>query len=200
MATRKYKSPLRAQQTKDTQQRILEGAARLTLFNIERITHATVAKSAGVSERTVYRHFPTVEALHRAFTIYQEQRLGRDRTEDFEIDDLVTMYEGWLDRVGATELIEYLLREHEEPPLVVQTRRKRYARLERALAELVPDATPRQRRQLVLVFGALVSPEVFRRAKVILRMDPKHVVPGPAWAMRVLIEALRKGDTPWTRS
>jgi hypothetical protein len=57
-----------------------------------------------------------------------------------------------------------------------------------------------QRRRLVLVFGALVSPEAVRRVRVILRMKPEHVVPGPAWAMRVLIEAFRKGDTPWNRS
>ena len=63
--------------------------------------------------------------------------------------------------------------------------------------EVVPDATQTQVRQLVLVFGALLSPEVFRRGKVLLRMDPRQVVPGPAWALRVLIDRLRKGDTPW---
>ena len=63
MTTRKYKSPLRAQQAKDTRNRILEGAARLTLYNVERVTHAAVARSAGVSERTVFRHFPRKEDL-----------------------------------------------------------------------------------------------------------------------------------------
>ena len=200
MAPRKYESPLRAQQAQDTRTRILEGAARLTLFNLGRVTHAAVARSAGVSERTVYRYFETVADLHEAFTRYQEQRFGRDEAQDFTIDKLVPMYEGWPDRIAGTEALDYLLKEQREPSFVEKSRRKRYARLERAIGELVPRATAMQRRQLVLVFGALVSPEVFRRAKVVLRMDPKDVVPGPAWAMRVLIEALGKGNTPWTRS
>jgi AcrR family transcriptional regulator len=200
MASRKYESQLRVQQAEDTRKRILEGAARLTLLNVGRVTHAAVARSAGVSERTVYRHFATVADLHDAFTTYQEQRFGRDEFRDFTIDELVPMYEGWLERIAGTEALDYVVREQKDPPFLVKSRRKRYARLERAIGELVPGATAMERRQLVLVFGALASPEVFRRAKVILRMNPEHVVPGPAWAMRVLIEALRKGDTPWNRS
>ena len=68
------------------------------------------------------------------------------------------------------------------------------------LAELVPDADRAQVQQLVLVIGGLMSPESFRRGKMIFDLEPDEVVPGPAWALRVLIESLRKGDTPWTRS
>ena len=69
--------------------------------------------------------------------------------------------------------------------MLTKSRRKRYERLERALLESVPGATKTQVRQLVLVFGALLSPEAFRRGKVLFRMDPRQVVPGPAWALRV---------------
>jgi AcrR family transcriptional regulator len=196
-ATRKYVSKLRSAQTKDTHERILAGAGRITLFDSTRVTHAAVARSAGVSVRTVYRHFPTVSALHDAFSKYQERRFGRDQGEELSVDELPASYERWPERIESTSALDYMLNEPADPPLLTKSRRKRYQRLERALREVVPDATPTQVRQLVLVFGALLSPEVFRRGKVLLRMDPRQIVPGPAWALRVLIDRLREGDAPW---
>jgi len=197
MASRKYQSALREEQVRDTRQRILEGAARVTFLDPRRVTHGAVARAAGVAERTVYRHFPTVSALHDAFTKYQERRFGRDQGEDLSLDELPASYERWPDRIENTAALDYMLSEQAEPPVLTKSRRKRYERLERALREVVPEATQTQVRQLVLVFGALLSPEVFRRGKVLLRMDPRQVVPGPAWALRALIERLRKGDAPW---
>src|SRR5262245_57520202 len=157
MTTRKYHSQLRSQQTRDTRQRILEGAARITFLDTARVTHAAVARSAGVAERTVYRHFPTAAALHDAFGKYQEQRFGRDQGEELSIDALAASYERWPERLERTPALDYMLRGQKEPPLLTRSRRRRYARIERALLELVPDATPTQVRQLVLVFGALLS-------------------------------------------
>jgi AcrR family transcriptional regulator len=74
MAQRKYESALREEQVRDTRQRILEGAARITLLDQSRVKHAAVARAAGVAERTVYRHFPTVADLHTAFMKHQERR------------------------------------------------------------------------------------------------------------------------------
>jgi AcrR family transcriptional regulator len=197
MATRKYRSPLRKQQANATRQRILDAAGRITVLDIARVTHAAVARAAGVAERTVYRHFPTVASLHDAFAKLQEERFGRDNAEEFAIGDLAALYERWPARIKDTGMLELLL-EQEEPRPFIKSRRERYARLERALRPLVPRATPTQRRQLVLVFGALVSAEVFRRGKLVLDLDPEQVVPGPAWALRVLIDSLRKGKTPWS--
>ncbi len=196
MAARKYQSPLRAQQSRDTRERILESAARVTFLEVDRVTHTAVARSAGVAERTVFRHFPTVAALHDAFVKFQERRFGRDQLEDLTIDDLPKTYERWPERLAGTAALDYVL-EQKDPPFITKSRSKRYARLEGALRPLIPDATPTQVRQLALVFGALLSPEVFRRGKQILHLDPAEVAPGPAWAMRVLIEQLRRGGTPW---
>jgi AcrR family transcriptional regulator len=199
MAGRKYKSALREAHARDTRRRILEAAGRITLLDLGRVTHAAVARIAEVSERTVYRHFPTVADLHDAFSDYQEQRFGGGYAEDLSLDDLPAVFEAWPQKFVDTGLIENL-HEETDPPMVTKSRRNRYARLEEMLAELVPDASETQVRQLVLVIGQLMSPESFRRGVKIFDLDPADVVPGPSWAIRVLIEALRKGDTPWTRS
>src|SRR5262245_18693237 len=102
MAGRTYRSELRAQQTRDTRRRILEGAARITALDVRLLTHATVARAAEVAERTVYRHFPTVAALHQAFGEFQSERLGSDDATDFEVDDLPSMFARWPERIAGS--------------------------------------------------------------------------------------------------
>jgi AcrR family transcriptional regulator len=196
MSARKYHSELRAQQTRDTRRRILVGASRVTAFDVTLLTHAAVARAAGVSERTVYRHFPTVKELHEAFSQSQEKRLGPYEEADFEIGDLPELFERWPQRIAGSGALEAMLA-RPEPEIFVKSRKRRYARIERALGRLLPDAKRKQLRQLTLVFGALMSAEVFVRGKRYLHLDPQDVVPGPMWAMRILIERLRRGDTPW---
>jgi AcrR family transcriptional regulator len=55
--------------------RVLEGAATL-LADGEALTFARVAKVAAVPERTVYRHFPTREALLTELFAWANERIG----------------------------------------------------------------------------------------------------------------------------
>lgn len=57
--------------------RVLEGVAEV-LGQGEALTFAAVARAAGVPERTIYRHFPTREALLAAVFVWVNQRLGLD--------------------------------------------------------------------------------------------------------------------------
>lgn len=197
MATSEYHSPLRADQVRQTRQRLLEAASQITLLDLGRITHAAVARVAGVSERTAYRHFPTVDELHRAFGEFLEKRFDAAYPDDLMADDLPALCDRWPDRL-ADSALSGLMDADTESPIVTNSRRRRYAQLERALADLVPDATDVQVRQLVVVFGALLAPEPYRRGKRIFDLDPTDVAPAPSWAVQVLIDALREGATPWT--
>jgi AcrR family transcriptional regulator len=61
-----YHSPLREAQANATRERILDAVAALFEEGVEP-TFGAVARAADVQERTVYRHFPTKDDLHRAF-------------------------------------------------------------------------------------------------------------------------------------
>src|SRR3954451_11800750 len=58
----------RDRQRQETREHILRAVARqLEAGEMEDVSFAEIARDAGVGERTVYRHFPTKEALLGAF-------------------------------------------------------------------------------------------------------------------------------------
>lgn len=75
MPPRSYDSPVREQQKADTHRRILDAVVRVVLDDgVHAFTVGAVAKRAGVAHRTVYRHFPTREALLEALAADLETR------------------------------------------------------------------------------------------------------------------------------
>jgi AcrR family transcriptional regulator len=77
MSARSYSSPLRDRQTAETRTIILGAlGAELAGGGIEDFSMARVARRAGVSERTVYRHFPTRDALLDGLSEWYNERVG----------------------------------------------------------------------------------------------------------------------------
>jgi len=66
---------LRDARTEVVRERVLEGVAELLTAGDD-LTFAKVARVAGVPERTVYRHFPTKEALLTAVFHWANERIG----------------------------------------------------------------------------------------------------------------------------
>jgi AcrR family transcriptional regulator len=72
-----YLSPIRQQYMAQTRERILDAAiAGMEKGDVETLTIAQVAKDAGVTERTVYRHFQTREELLKAVWPHMQARVG----------------------------------------------------------------------------------------------------------------------------
>lgn len=70
----RYTSPLREQKKAETREAILRAVGRrLEAGGVEDLSFADVAAEAQVGERTVYRHFPTKEALLGAFWTWLHQ-------------------------------------------------------------------------------------------------------------------------------
>ena len=64
----RYDSPVRERRKAETREQILQAVGkRLEAGGVEDLSFGEVAAEAGVGERTVYRHFPTKEALLGAF-------------------------------------------------------------------------------------------------------------------------------------
>lgn len=161
---RRYRSELREAQAQATRERILDAAMRVMARGIASLSVPAVAREAGVSTPTVYRHFGTKRDLLAAVYPHAAHRAGLDRlvppsTID-ELRDGVRAYFGRLDRMGkdariamaspaadevrgatmATRLsIWTQLADSIEPPLT-QADRDRIARI---LAVLITSASMR---------------------------------------------------------
>jgi AcrR family transcriptional regulator len=82
---------LREARAEMVRERVLEGVAAVLAAGDD-LTFAKVARAAGVPERTVYRHFPTREALLAAVFDWANRRIGFDGTppaDRTEVADLV---------------------------------------------------------------------------------------------------------------
>jgi AcrR family transcriptional regulator len=75
---RSYGSPLRAQQAEETRQRILDATGQVMARGLAFISIPLVAREAGVSVPTVYRHFATKHDLLAAIYPHALRRAGLD--------------------------------------------------------------------------------------------------------------------------
>jgi AcrR family transcriptional regulator len=194
-----YTSPLRERQVAQTRELILDAVT--TLLGDRRadeVTTREIAAEAGVSERTVYRHFPDREALLEGLT----QRLPQP-------DGLKPSFAaGGLDALAPTScrLME-LLDEHyvtARAEAVLNADPRRFAADTRAntrdmctlLAEELPQLGEREQLRIAAVIRCLVSTQAW------LRMREEFGVPGTesgpvvAWVVDTVIRELRAGNTP----
>ncbi len=76
---RGYRSELRADQVAATRERIIDATVRVMARGLADVTMPAVAREAGVSVPTVYRHFATKRDLFAALQPHLQQRMGIDR-------------------------------------------------------------------------------------------------------------------------
>jgi AcrR family transcriptional regulator len=76
---RAYRSELRAQQADETRARILDATARVMAAGIASVSVPAVAREAGVSVPTIYRHFATKGDLIADVYPHLERRAGLHR-------------------------------------------------------------------------------------------------------------------------
>src|SRR5919106_5486474 len=151
--TRPYESPLRVEQMEQTRLRILEAAADvLADEEVDEVTVPVVAMRARVSVRTVYRYFPTKEALFDAFGEWAEEHLRL----------VLHSYPETLE--GVREMAPALYRMYDErAPLIramlskrgqeirTRTRRRRLGTFEKAMREVTGRLGPAERRRALAV-------------------------------------------------
>jgi len=75
---RPYRSELRAQQAEETRARILDATGRVMAGGVAFVSIPDVAREAGVSVPTVYRHFATKRDLFGAVYAHAVRRSGLD--------------------------------------------------------------------------------------------------------------------------
>jgi AcrR family transcriptional regulator len=199
-SARPYHSPLREEQARKTRDLILDALIELLADRrADDITTREIAERAGVSQPTVYRHFPDRTALLEGITARGNELASRVR--------------GWLcprehrrDRPAHRVAVRSVrpIRRRDARRGAAQRRpsplRRRYPTALRGDARRgaadFPDLDERQHVQFAGILRCLGSSQSW------LRMREEFGVPGVEagpllrWAVDTLIEAVRNGELP----
>jgi AcrR family transcriptional regulator len=191
---RSYESPLRAEQMEQTRRRIL-GAVADVLASEEagELTIALVALRARVSVRTVYRHFPTKEALFDAFAEWAEENL-RLVVHSFPetLEALVGMAPGLYRAYDENEPLMRAMLSKRGQEIRTRTRPRRLRAFEQAMSGLTARLVPAERRRALAVVYLLVSAPAWQALRDQSGLDRVEAGRAAAWAVRVLTEELRR--------
>jgi len=201
MATRSYSSPIRDAQVEQTRALLFDTARTLLVEGgLDALTLPKLAQAAGVSVPTVYRHFPTIDDLIRAFLEWLRPRVGQTPERL-----LATSAE----RLPKLPLENYPRYEAEAAVLrpLMESRefnRVRVAsmsgRAQTAAAMLRPVAPGWSEAQLEAISGTLYmlnSPQAWRWFRDTWAVESDEAARAVSWAMRTLLDALALGpETP----
>jgi AcrR family transcriptional regulator len=201
---RPYDSPLRAEQQELTRQRILEAVVdELGERSPDELSFASIAARSKVSERTVYRHYPTKEALMEAFwTWWIAGPFGIRVEQPMEAADfpayVAEVYRAFdrHERVSRALIVSPVGREIRD-----RSRHRRLKMIEATFEDVLRRFAPSERKLALAVFQMLFSITTWQTLRDFRKLSGSEAGKAAGWAARVLLAELRKNpktfeDTP----
>jgi TetR/AcrR family transcriptional regulator of autoinduction and epiphytic fitness len=156
-----------------------------------------IARRAGVSPRTIYRHFPTREDMFEALTELVESRLGFAGSFPGDADAVVEALPKLFDAFDANEELMLAQRQTEFGRAAREHGRKsRGMRLQKVIDELAPARPEAEREAMAAACHCLGSIEAWYWLRADLGSDPRRSNGAAAWALRALLDAVADPDRP----
>jgi AcrR family transcriptional regulator len=194
-ARRRYDSPVRRQRAAETRDRILESGSALVhgfpSWDWRDLTFRAVAERAGVSERTVYRHFATEQELHRAIMRRLEDEAGITY-EGLRLADLADVTA----RILESTLSFAVAPARVGRPFVEEDLRRRQALLA-AVTEVTSSWTDRERHMAAAVLDVCWAIPSYERLVGSWNLDPPEATRAVMGVIGLILEAVQDGRRPW---
>jgi AcrR family transcriptional regulator len=192
---RKYHSPLRQEQTAHTRERILAAASELVhgfpSWDWKNLTAKAVGERAGVSERTVHRHFSSEQALRDAVlqVLVEESgvKLEALRLADFD-DVVITMFKYLSSFAVAPDT--------SQDPSQTKMDALRTAALVDAVAAATPGWEDEERKLVAAVLDFLWQPATQDRLKLVWGLDTERFSRTVSWFVALIQAALARDNKP----
>jgi AcrR family transcriptional regulator len=173
---------------------VAAGAAlvrELPTWDWEGLTFRALAERAEVSERTVYRHFPTERQLHDAVMARLEDEAGitYESVDLANIADVTARMLAAMHRFAA-EGTGY-------PPVgpaVSGADDRRRAALQRAVSVEAADLTDVQQRIAAGLLDAVWHPATYERLVRTWHLDDETALGAVQWVIAKLVSAIRSGE------
>jgi AcrR family transcriptional regulator len=191
---RTYRSQLRAEQADATRARILDATMRVMARGLASVSMPEVAREAGVSVPTVYRHFGSKEDLLAAVYPHVERRVGLDKVPDpVTLDDLRA---GLRTAFGKVDSYSDLERAAVASPAADVTRHvtmpQRVKRLSRVADAVEPRLPKADRERITRLLVVLTASSSLRMWRDHLNVSVDQAVDDIDWVMRASIAASRR--------
>ncbi len=200
--SRPYSSPLRERHTQQTRDLILDAVTELLeVHRIDEVTTREIAKSAGVSERTVYRHFPDREALLEGLTGRLMSSLAhRQNPTTSRIDTIDGLKAAAVQLMAGLEEFHVAARAealfNADPRRFSPETRATSEGLPLVVASILPELGERDCLRLAAVIRCLLSAQAWLRMREEFGVAGDDSGPVVAWVLDAIVNEIRRGNPP----
>jgi AcrR family transcriptional regulator len=195
---RPYHSELRAEQAEETRTRILDAALRVMATGVASLSIPAVAREAGVSVPTIYRHFGTKADLLAALYPHVVRRGGLDGLppDPRSVDEVRDVVRAIFERLDA---LDDLARAAIASPAAAEARgatmASRYERIRRLGDTIEPKLSTADQDRITRLMLILTSSSSLRTWRDLLGSSVEEAADDVDWILRAAIAAAtsRKG-------
>ena len=193
---RSYRSDLRAEQAEETRRRILDAALRVTATGLASLSIPAVAREAGVSVPTVYRHFGTKAELLAAMYPHAARKAGLDAVPDpSTVADVGSTVRAIIERLDAMDDVS---RAALASPIADEVRHatmpSRVARIRRLGESIDPPLSGLALDRITRLLVVLFSSSALRMWRDHLGATAEQVAEDVDWILRAAIAAARSEE------
>lgn len=188
---REYRSELRAEQAEETRRRILDATLRVMAGGIATVSVPAVAREAGVSVPTVYRHFGTKSDLLAALYPHLVPRVGGyEMAPPTSVEEFRAAIRAIFDRLDASDdlaLAAMASPAGEQARGVTMPDRLRMTR--QFVETIAPELPKSDRERIARVMVILTTSSALRMWRNYVGASVDDATDDVEWALRSLIAA-----------
>jgi AcrR family transcriptional regulator len=196
-AQRRYHSRLRDRGAAETRDRIVRAGVslveRLPDLDWSVMTFQSVAEGAGVSKRTVFRHFATERELHDAVMQRLQERAGVSY-EHVELDGIAAVARRVFHALSSFAVSSWTT--EPDDPTFTSMDRARGDALRGAVSAAAPDWSLEQQALVAGVLDVLWSPLSYERLVVHWGASSSDATKAIEWAIGLVVQSIRAGQPP----
>jgi AcrR family transcriptional regulator len=190
--TRAYRNELREEQAEETRARILDATMRVIATGLATLSVPAVAREAGVSVPTIYRHFRTKRELLAAVYPHAARKAGLDTIADpRSLDELRPMIRALLERLDDLDDVS---RAAMASPGAAEVRHAtmpiRYQRLRRIADSIEPKLGKSDRDRITRLLAVVTASSSLRMWRDHLGLSVDEVAKEVDWIVRAAIFAI----------
>ena len=165
------------------------------------MTFQAVADGAGVSKRSVFRHFANERELHAEVMQRLQERAGVTY-EDLDLDDIVVVARRVFEALSSLSVSSFVA-EPEDPAFTSMDRARGNA-LRNAVAAATPKWSPKHQALAAGVLDVLWSPASYERLVAHWGASPDDAIEAIQWAIGLVVHNLKTSGpdprhTQWRR-